>query len=215
MAASGVVSDQKRITVNVLASIYELLKADIRQLRDELQSLQVDSKVAQIQGKDTTAVDVILEQVKSQIDEAEDFLDEGKHQESLDKIRGARNLLDKARDLMDRLGVKQQDFYIPWDILMYVGGAAVPIVIVFFVLWKKKKLPTGIRPWMMNLAKTAEGMVQSRAQTKKAESFGEKDRLLRMLETLDKERAERIISLGAYNEMRKSIEKKMAALDKK
>lgn len=215
MATSGVISDQKRITVNVLSSIYELLKADIRQLRDDLQGLQVDSKVGQIQGKDTSAVDIVLDQVKSQIDEAEDFLNEGRHQESLDKIRGARNLMDKARDLLDRLDVKPQDFNIPWDILMYVGGAAVPIFIIFFVLWRKKRLPTGIRPWMLSLGKMAENMMQAKSQARKAESFDEKDRLLRMLETLDKERDERIISLGAYNEMRKSIEKKMAALEKK
>lgn len=215
MATSGVVSDQKRIAVNVLSSIYELLKADIRQLRADLQDMQVDSRVGQIQGKDTTPVEFILEQVKSQIDDAEDLLEEGKHQESLDKIRGARNLIDKARDLLDRLDIQSQGLAIPWEIITYIGGAAVPIIIVFFVLWKKKRLPTGIRPWMLSLGKMAENMMQAKAQAKKTESFDEKDRLLRMLETLDKERDERIISLGAYNEMRKSIEKKMAVLDKK
>jgi hypothetical protein len=68
---------------------------------------------------------------------------------------------------------------------------------------------------MLQLGRLAEGMMQTKPQAKKEDLFGEKDRLLRMLEVLEKERDERIISLGAYNEMRKSIEKKLAALDKK
>lgn len=215
LATSGVVSDQKRISVSVLSSIYELLKADIKKLREDLQELQVESRVGQIQGKDVTAVEIILEQIKSQIDEAEELLNEGKHQESLDKIRGARNLADKARDLLDKLDVQLPGLDLPWGIILPAAGVAGAAGIVVFLLWRKKKLPKGIRPWMLQLGKMAEGMVQAKPQAKREDLFGEKDRLLRMLEVLEKERDERIISLGAYNEMRKSIEKKLAALDKK
>jgi uncharacterized membrane protein len=215
LATSGVVSDQKRITVSVLSSIYELIKADIKKLREDLQELQVEMRVGQIQGKDVTAIEIILDQIKSQIDEAEELLNLGKHQESLDKIRGAKNLVDKARDLLDKLNVQLPEFRLPWEIILPVTGTVGAVGIFIFLLWRKKRLPKGIRPWMLQLGRMAEGIIQTKPQTKKEDLFGEKDRLLRMLEVLEKERDERIISLGAYNEMRKSIERKLAALDKK
>ena len=215
LASSGVVSDQKRIVVTVLQSIQELLKVDIRRLTDEYQDLQVDLRVARIQGKDVAALELILEQLDQQITNAEDLVETGKTQQALDAIRSGRNLVDKAKDIRDKMEIKDQNqFVIPLDLLAYVGGGAGGIGGLLFFLWRKKKLPIDkIRPAIAQLGKVTEA-IKEKKEVRVAAENKERERLQRMLEVLDKERDERIISLSAYNEMRKSIEKKLEALKK-
>lgn len=215
LATSGVVSDQKRIVVTVLQSIQELLKTDIKRLEDDYQDLQVDLRVARIQGKDVAALGLILEQLKQQIDAAEELLETGKVQQSLDSVRSARNLVEKARDLRDKMEIQEANpLVLPLDLIAYVGGAAGGVGGLLFFLWRKKKLPIDkIRPMVSQLGKVAE-TIKEKKEVRVAADNKERERLQRMLEVLDKERDERIISLSAYNEMRKSIEKKLEALKK-
>ena len=68
-----------------------------------------------------------------------------------------------------------------------------------------------MRPIVIPLGKLV-GTLRKKKDNKEDQQK-EKDRLVRMLSILEKERDERIISIGAYQEMKKSIEKKLARLE--
>jgi phosphopantothenate synthetase len=76
-------------------------------------------------------------------------------------------------------------------------------------LIRKKGIPTiKIKPALPMPAKKVEVEV-------KQDLIREKEKLLRMLEVLEKERSEGIISLAAYTEMKKSIEERLEKIEKK
>jgi hypothetical protein len=213
IATSGVVSDQKTATLTVFESMEELLKQEIKRLKEDLQNLQVDIKVAEREGKDVSSVSIIVNEIKSQIDSAEENIENKKTEEALANISSAKNLIERARDLLNKLEViRARGFIIPlwWLILILVILIGVGSISV--ILLKKKKVPT-LRPWIIPIGKLAD--IVKGKKVSKEEIIKEKEKLLRMLEVLEKEKDEKTISFGAYMEMKKNIEKKLSKIEEK
>jgi hypothetical protein len=181
-------------------------------LNEKLQDLQVDTKLAEKEGKDVSSISIIIDEIKSQIDKTEENIENENFEDALSNIMNAKNLLERARDLLNKLEiVRVRGFILPlWlIILIIILIAAVSVVVI---LWKKKKLPP-VRPWVIPLGKVVE-MVKGKKPDKE-EMIKEREKLLRMLEVLENERKEGIISIGAYKEMKKSIEKKLSDIEQK
>jgi len=101
--------------------------------------------------------------------------------------------------------------FFPWLIVVLVVVSAVVAGIVFWI--RKKKKVVGVRPWVIPLGRLAD-LVKAK-KINKEDLIKEKERLLRMLEVLEKEKEEKLVSLGAYREMKKNLEKKLAEIEKK
>jgi uncharacterized membrane protein len=213
IGASGVVSDRKDIKVTVLASMEELLSQEIEKLKQDYINLVVDTKLASKEGKDTSSVLLIADEINVQIDEAEKNLAASKLDESMTNINNAKNLMDKARGLLGSLEIIMVRGFIPpwWVIAIAVVGIGTIVTLV--VLSKRKKI--ALRPWIIPLGKIVDSVKSKKKSAPKQDLLGEKDKMIRMLNVLEKEKDERIISIGAYREMKKTIDDKLAKLEEK
>ena len=215
IASSGVASDQKRVTITIVESVEELLRAEIKKLKDDLFSLEVDTKVAEKEGKDVSAIMLLIESIKSYIKTAEESLENKKFEEALENVANAKNLLERARSMLSKAEVIVRPAYgLPfflWLIIVLVVVSGVASGAVFWI--KKKRKAVGVRPWVIPLGRLVD-LVKAK-KVSKEDLAKEKERLLRMLEVLEKEKEERLVSLGAYREMKKNLEKKLAEIEKK
>jgi uncharacterized membrane protein len=213
VATSGVVSDQKPITIIIYQSLEELLKSNIKKFKEDLQDLYIDIKVAEKEGKDVSIVLSFYNDAKSKIDGAEQDLENGKTEDALDKISNVPTLIKRARDLLDSLEkIKGEGFAIPIWITFVVFIVIIAAMISIVFVWKKKKI-TKIRPYIIPLGKIAE-MIKKK-KVSKEEIEVEREKLTRMLKVLEKEKGEGIITGSSYDKMKKSIEEKLTKIEKK
>ncbi|MFH7882313.1 MAG: NEW3 domain-containing protein, partial [Candidatus Aenigmatarchaeota archaeon] len=209
-ALSGVVSDQKYATLTIFQSMEELLEDEIRKLKSDLALLEQDVKRAEAEGKDVSVLTSILEDIRIQISLAEENFKNNKLEDAFDNVRRARNLIDKAKDLLSKLEVKKAVFrpIIPiWLIPILISVILIPILLFL----TRKKIPA-LRPYIIPVGRVAERV---KKEEKKGEIVREREKLLRMLEVLEKEKEEGIISIAAYKEMKKNIEDKLKNIEKK
>jgi hypothetical protein len=209
IATSGVVSDQRKITLTVFESMKELLVQEISKLEDELQELIIDTKVAEREGKDVSAVLLLIDGIKTQIKLAKENLESEKFEEALKNINTAKDLIIRARDVLSKLQVLKAKAVIPWWMILLL---LLPLILLSFYLVSRKK-PTMIRPWIIPLEKLVNAA--KRKKERREDLIREKEKLLRMLEILEKERKEGIITPGAYREMKNNLEKKLREIEKK
>jgi hypothetical protein len=213
VANAGIVSDQKVLTIKIYQSLEELLKNDIKDLKSQLQDLYIDMKVAEKEGKDTSTVLSIYNEANNKVNGADQDVNNGNLEDALSKISGVPNLIKRARDLLDNLKIAEEIQPFPiWIIFTVFIAIIVVVILLVVILWKKKKL-TKIRPYVISLGRIAD-IVKKKEISKEGMEI-EKEKLTRMLKILDSEKAEGIISQGSYEKMRKSIEDKLAKLEKK
>lgn len=216
IASSGVVSDQKKVTINVYEKLEYVIRDELKKLRDELEDLRVETILAQREGKDTTNVFLIIDEIRREISLAEDNLDEGKTDEALDNVGNAKNLMEQAWDLLERLEViTVRGFEFPlWAIIVILASIiASAFLVVFFIIRRRRKGEKGLvfKPWI-DYIKNLPGRLKKKKVSREV-GIKEKDRLLRMLKVLEKERKEKIISEKAYKDMKDSIEKKLSRIE--
>jgi hypothetical protein len=213
LATSGVISDQKTITITIYESIKELLEKEIKNLKEELIDLKVDTKIAEREGKDVTNVLLFINMTESYIAGAEDDIKNNKPEDAMDKISNALDLIKKAREVLNSLEIPEiVPFPIPlWMIFLLFF---VIIVVVFTVVyWKRKKLKPMLRPYMAPLSKLVEAV--KKKEVSKESLTKEKEKLSRMLNILEKQKEEGIISSTTYEKMKKSLKEKLEKIDKK
>jgi uncharacterized membrane protein len=211
IATSGIVSDQRTVKITIFESVEELLKEEIKKLKEDLQNLQVDTKVAEREGKDVSNILTIIDEIKSQINLAEENLENRKTEDALANVANAKNLIDKAIDLLNQLEIMKIRGVVPPSWVIFIIVILIAIVSLY-VLSKKKKVPV-LRPWTIPLGKIVD--VVKGKKVSREEIIKEREKLLRMLEVLEKEKDEKIISIGAYMEMKRNIEKKLSKIEEK
>lgn len=211
-AVSGTAEDRKSATITIFQSLKELLEYELSKIKSDLQELEIDIRVAEKQGKDVSSVRLLIDEINTQINLTEENLKNGKTEEALENIANVKNLIDRARDLLSKLEVLEvkKFFVIPsWLILIIVS--IVISVLIFVVILQKMKILPPLRPYIIPLGKT----VEKTKERPKEDLAKEREKLLRMLEILEKEKNEKIISTVAYKEMKKTIEEKLNKIEKK
>jgi hypothetical protein len=98
---------------------------------------------------------------------------------------------------------------IPWWIILLI---LIPLIVFSFYLVSRRK-PAMVRPWVITLEKLVNAA--KRKKESREDLIREKEKLLRMLEILEKERREGIITASAYKEMKNNLEKRLAEIEKK
>ncbi len=209
-AFSGVVSDSKPVVVTVYESLEELLKKEIEKLKEDAKVLEREISIAEKEGKNVTGVLSYLDEINKQIAQAEENLANNKTEDAIANVATAKTLIEKARDLLFKLQppTVERVFLIPFWLIWLIPIIIACIIVALLI--RKKGVPSiKIKPVLpMPVKKVEEVEV-------KQDLIKEKEKLLRMLEVLEKERKEGIISLAAYTEMKKSIEEKLEKIEKK
>jgi hypothetical protein len=212
VATSGVVSDQKQITIKIYQSLEELLKADIKKLKEDLQDIYIDIKIAEKEGKDISIALDLYNEAKSKIEEAEKDLDNNKIEDALDKTSDVPKLIRRIKDLLESLEKPKEEVGFPIWIILAVFIGMIFAVLLVVLIWKRKKI-TKIRPYIISIGRIAD--IVKRKEVKKEDVEAEKEKLNRMLKVIEKEKEQGIISGSSYEKMKKSIEEKLTKLEKK
>jgi hypothetical protein len=89
------------------------------------------------------------------------------------------------------------------------------IIIVFVVVyfWRKKKIQPLIRPYLMQISRVVEKV--KRKEVDKGKLEADKEKMLRMLKVLEREKTEGLITSSAYKKMKKGLEKRLEEINKK
>ena len=206
IASSGVVTDQKQTNIVIYQTMLELLKDELRGVKRDIESLKVDIKIAEREGKDVTNVLIITNETDNQILQAEIDMDNDELESALDRVDNAINLLKKARNLLDSLKTEESSqAQFPLMTLVIILLAIVAIIAALTYLWKKKKLER-VRPYVMTLGKLVESVKsrQAPASTGSEKLLAEREKISRMLMVLEREKNQGMISQLSYEKMKKS-----------
>jgi uncharacterized membrane protein len=213
VASSNRATDQKSILLTIYESIEDVIKIEIQNLEEQFQEIIIDSKVAEREGKDVTAIKLLIEEIKEQISLAKKNLDAGKTEEALVNIGNGKNLIERTRRLLDGLE-KPVAPAAEFPFLLILGIVVLIILIVLSVYLYLKKTKKTVKifqiPYVSGLIKLVKGK-----EVSKDVLLREHDKLSRMLHILEKERTEGIISEKAYDEMKKSLKVKIYKMGKK
>ncbi|MEM5829359.1 MAG: NEW3 domain-containing protein [Candidatus Aenigmatarchaeota archaeon] len=209
VATSGVVSDQRKITLTIFQSMKELLAQEMSKIEEELQELIIDTKVAEKEGKDVSAILLLIDGIKTQMKLAKENIENENFEEALKNINTARDLILRAREVLSKLEVLKAKAVIPWWLILPI---LLP-VLIFSLYFIYRRRPNIVRPWLIQLERVVN--LAKKGRESKEELIKEREKLARMLEILEKERREKIISHSAYVEMKKGIEKKIERIEKK
>jgi uncharacterized membrane protein len=210
-AASGTVSDQKSITITIFQSIEEVLRNEIKKLKEDLQMLETDTEAARAAGKDVSGVLIFINETKAHISSAERNLENNRTEDAMANVANARILIDRARDLLSKLTVK--GLVIPMWLIFLILILVIVLVSILVILLKEEKLPS-LRPYIVQVGKIAEAMKLKKVVARE-EMVKEREKLLKMLDILEKERSEGLVSGAAYKEMKANIEEKLKEIEKK
>jgi hypothetical protein len=169
----------------------------------------------------------VLSEAKVLIDNGEEDVSRGELEDASEKLKTARSLLEKAREILDGLDLSTPasggfdlrfgGFLLPWWLLITIPVSAGGSLILIFIS-RKRNIPvlnklSFLRPRIPSASKpSAAPRAAAPVASAGSQNAAEREKLERMLSVLERERSENIISEGAYNEMKKGIEKKLAKL---
>lgn len=211
IATSGIVSDRKEVGVSVYASLKELLEEEISKLKEELAQLEADTANAKEQGKDISDVELLISEIRDQLDQAETALKAEELNKASSHVFNARNLIEKAKNLLDRLQLPEVEGYVlPFWIVIAIF-IIISLIIFAAIFWKRKEAKKMLRPWIIQFGRLADAVKQKKTVTPAMEV--EREKVERMLKLLEKEKEEGIISISAYKEMKRSLEEKLKRLE--
>jgi len=206
---SGEISDKKSMKMTVYRSVEELLKDQINKLKIELEKLKSEIEVARKSGKDVEDVGLFIEEIEIQLRLGEQNLAASKYDEGLKNVEIARNLIERARSLLYGLLLIREKIsplviIVPVFLILIIIG-----IILFIILTKKKKK----KVLFSGIEKLTETLKVPKIQDENL--VKEKEKLGRMLDLLEQEKREKIITKSAYKELKKNVQRKLDKVNKK
>ncbi|RKX42137.1 MAG: hypothetical protein DRP27_09800, partial [Thermotogae bacterium] len=203
VVVSSMASDERRAMLTVYESVRELLKVEIQRLKNALSTLKNQTEAARKAGK---RVDIILQMIseaEEHIGLAEKNLAEEKFEIAMEEISTASNLIEKAKDLLMKMlaAPPRIAFFNIWIILLI--GIILASSITIFVWMRRKPV---VKP---PLAEIRRFMELAKIKKSEEELRKEKEKLIRMLGLIERERKEGLITESVYVELKKSIEGKL------
>jgi len=210
VAHSTEASDDKDFMLRIFTSKKDLINFELTRLRARLEELRDRADTARVAGHDTSDVDDLLDDAESEIKLAEGYLKEDLYDPALESIYTAWQLLDEADDLLDEMRI---GFAIPWEVLIIIVAGIIIAILVFFLRRYSRNLNI-IARGRMSEARQVAGTIKS-AGTETSRLREEKGKTVRMLNLLQQQHAQGIISKEAYESLKSRSEQRIAELDKK
>jgi hypothetical protein len=205
IASSSTQSDQKTMEITIYESLKEVLLKEIEKLKEDLQDIIIETRIAERQGKNVSVIYLMIEEIQAEIGSAEENLEKDDLDEALDNVANAKNLIEQTRVLLGLTGVEVFEFPL-W--LFFIVSTCVAIALSSLYILKRKK----------SLGRVLELTHMKRFLAPKIDKdslIKEKNKLSRVLSVLEREKNEKIISIKAYDEIRKGVEAKLAEIEKK
>ncbi|MEE9323797.1 MAG: NEW3 domain-containing protein, partial [Candidatus Aenigmarchaeota archaeon] len=212
IADANVTRDEKTLSITIFTSRAELIRWEVEGLKKALQEFEVDVENAEKSGKDVSEVLPLIDQINEQIRLAEDYLLKKMYDESLSAVHTGWSLLERARYILSQAPFVEtliETIFPPWLIVVLIIMISVIVILVLFV--KRMK---GVFDRVFKIhAPSAPGAVKRSVFIEKMKEKGtlarERANMQRVLDLMEREYKEGLISEKAYNDLKKRNEEKL------
>jgi uncharacterized membrane protein len=215
-ATSNETYDEKLTSVIVFGSREELVRYQLEKLKEEFEYFKEDVNATAEEGKkDLSRVYDIVDEIQHQIDLTEGYLDAKMFDEALNSVTTGWRLLDRGRDLLRTAPLlsPMTILVIPdWMIMLILLLIVAILVLVLFISKYKKRMERFFKRGVPEVKATREMVGVTPAipsgpppeeEAAAARREAEKNKIEKVLNLLEREFKEGIISEKAYNELRK------------
>ena len=218
IADANVTSDEKSFSLTIFTTRAELVRWEIDSLKKALQQFEVDVENAKKIGKNVNEVLPYINQVKEQINLAEDYLQKKMYDDSLSAVHTGLSALEKARYLLAQAPFTQiliETIFPPWLIAVFVVMAIVIVVLLVFVRRMKGVFDRIFRMQAPGGAGVAKSSVVVEKMKERESMDREEVNIRRVLGLIEREYKEGLISENAYNDLKKRNEEKLAKIQER
>ncbi len=207
--------DEKLTAVIVFGSREELVRYELEKLKEEFKEFKEDVNATAEEGKkDLTRVYGIIDEIQYQIDLTEGYLDAKMFDEALDSVTTGWRLLERGRELLRAAPpIKPVTILVipDWMITLIMLLIIAILALLLLTSKYKKKLERIFKRGVpeTRYAKEAIGAgpavkaAEEEEAAATARREAEREKIKKVLNLLDREYNEGIISEKAYNELRK------------
>jgi hypothetical protein len=218
IADANLTSDEKTFTLTLFTTRAELIRWEIDRLKKALQGFEVDVENARKAGKDIKEVTPYIDQINEQITLAEDYLQKKMYDDSLSAVNTGWSMLEKARYLLAQapfLQILIETIFPPWLIILLVILSVAIVVLLFFVRRMKGVFDRIFRMQVPG----GGGAVKSTVVVEKIKERESMDKeemsIRRVLNLLEREFKEGLISENAFNDLKRRNEEKLAKIQER
>ncbi len=214
VAENNKTSDEKMFKIVVFTSREDLVRWEIERLEKALRDFEMDVEDAKSVGKDVSEVEPLVGQIKERVGEAKDYLNKKMYDDALSAVYVGWNLLDRAKYLLSKAPfIQPLVTFIPlWLIIVLVVLIAIIIVLIFFVKKVKGSIENIFKVQLPHMKPTTV-VVEKMEERESMER--EIARVKRVLNLLEREFKEGMISERAYQGLKARNEEKLASLEKR
>ncbi len=210
--------DTKKINLTIFKSQYELIKNEIKKLEDEYDALEKETALAERYGKNVTRVLSILESIRTHIEQAEANLKNESYTLALENTEAAWDLIERAKNELAAIEpyivVIREEGLPLWQIIIMVAVLIVSAFTLFF-FWKRKIYTRlELKEHLMRMRDIAK-LIRREHVMRKPELQAERDKILKVIELLNRERKEGVITEKTYKELIKRNKEKLRDIEKK
>jgi len=215
--------DEKMTSVIIFGSREELVKYQLKRLREEFENFKDDVNATAKEGKkDLSRVNDIIGEIQHQIDLTGGYLTAKMFDEALDSVTTGWRLLERGKELLRAAPpIKPVTIIeIPdWLIFVMLALVIVVLALILMITKYKKKLNRMFRREVPQARAAAEmtGTGPSALAEEERVMAGratEREKIRKVLNLLEKEYKEGLISEKAYSELKKRNESKLKEFEK-
>ncbi|MDY6778133.1 MAG: hypothetical protein SVU32_05680 [Candidatus Nanohaloarchaea archaeon] len=208
-------SDRSAVEVNIFASLKQKIQADIERLQQALQELKDQMEALQEQGADVSELQSLITQIELNLRNARKNLNQSQYQQALNQISNAESLISRSNNIISKIDTQQRQFERFFQYLPLVGiilGLVAAIIIGIYLLRVVR-----IQPLAPVRERFHDAMVQMKKHRKQKEEElrDEKRKTERLLELLEAQHKEGIMSDETYQDLKTSAEQKLDRINDK
>jgi len=174
----------------------------------------MDVEEAKTVGRDVSEVTPLIDQIKEKIREAKDYLNKKMYDDALSAVYVGWNLLERAKYLLSKAPfIQPLVTLIPiWLIVVLVVLIAVIIILLFFVRRIKGSVEDIFKLHLPRMKPTTVAVEKMREKESLSKEIASVRRVINLLE---REFKDGLISEKAYENLKKRNEEKIASLERK
>jgi hypothetical protein len=217
-ADANVTSDEKSFSLTIFSTRAQLIRWEIDRLKKSLQDFEVDVENARKAGKDVKEVTPYIDQISEQINLAEDYLQKKMYDESLSAVQTGWSLLEKARYLLAQAPFQQiliETIFPPWLIALLVVLVIAIAILLFFVRRMKGVFDRVFRMQVPGGGGAAKSTVMVEKMKERESLEKEELNIRRVINLLDREFKEGLITENAFMDLKKRNEEKLAKIQER
>ncbi|MEM0242831.1 MAG: hypothetical protein QXT34_00020 [Candidatus Aenigmatarchaeota archaeon] len=193
----------KEIILKIFPSMEEMLLDELKELKSKLIDLKSKTYEAKLAKKNVTEVEKIIIKCEELVKLIEDFIKSKEYTEATIKIYELRGLIDKGFYLLE---IAEPIVEIEWQKILIIGiliVAAISVIVIIITYISSVRRIQKIT--YKAIESTVEELKKLRVERKKEDV----EKYKRMLEIIEKEYKEGIISKETYEELKKKYEEKI------